>query len=404
MKILEQIKPTKRDEDKVLKLVDKVLKRLKLGDLKLELGGSYAKDTWLKGNHDVDIFVRFPYDKYKDKDISNVLKNRLKKYKVVHGSRDYFQIKKRDYIFELIPVLDIKNVKEAVNITDVSPLHTKWVKENLNNNDNVRLIKKFCKAQNVYGAESYIRGFSGYVLEILIVYYKTFFDLVKNAANWKENIVIDVEKFYKNKEEALNKLNKDKLNCLIVIDPVQKDRNAAAALSEEKFERFVEKCKEFMRNPSDEFFVEKKISIRDLKLESGDNNLLTIKVWPLKGKKDIIGSKLLKCFIYINKKLNEEGFKVVKSDWEFNNKALFWFYVKNNIVSLFKKHYGPPHNEEKHVEEFLKKWKDYEIKRNEDRLYINVARKFIELNDFVKDLLKDKYIKDNVRKIKLKNY
>ncbi|MBU2633875.1 MAG: CCA tRNA nucleotidyltransferase [Nanoarchaeota archaeon] len=404
MRVLDQIKPTKRDETRVLKIIEKVLQNLDLKDAKLELGGSYAKDTWLKGNHDVDVFVRFPYDKYKEKDISDVLKSRLKKYKVVHGSRDYFQIKKGDYVFEFIPVLDIKSSKEAKNITDVSPLHTKWVKEKLNDADQVRLVKKFCKAQGVYGAESYIRGFSGYVLEILTVHYKTFFDLVKNVANWKKGIVVDVEKFYKNKGDILEKLNKDKLSCLVVIDPVQKDRNAAAALCEDKFDKFVAKCKEFMRNPSNDFFVERKISIRDLKLESGENNFLTMKVWPLKGKKDIVGSKLLKCFVYINKKLSEEGFNVINSDWEFNEKAIFWFYVKNGTIGLYKKHYGPPKKEKKHFEEFLIKWKNHEIKKDKDKIYVELKREHTHLKDFVKNLLKSNYVKNNVKKIKLKNY
>ena len=404
MKILDEIKPNKDDEKLVLDMVNKVLKSIKLDDLNLELGGSFAKNTWLKNNHDIDIFVRFPYEKYRDRDLSNILKSRLKKYKLIHGSRDYFQIKKGDYVIELIPVLDIEDSKQAKNITDVSPLHTKWVKTNLHDPDQVRLIKKFCKAQNVYGAESYIRGFSGYVLEILTVYYKTFFNLVERASEWQKNTLIDASKFYKNKQEAIKKLNKDKLSPLIVIDPVQQDRNAAAALSEEKFEKFIKSCKEFMKNPSNDFFIERKIDITELKLESGNNTLIIIKAWPLDGKKDIIGSKLLKSFVYINKKLKEEGFKVIKCDWSFDKHGFFWFYIKNNNLSLLKKHYGPPHNEEKYVEEFTKKWQNYEIKRDEDRIYVEIKRRFTKLNDFIISLLKDKYIKDNVRKIKLMNY
>src|SRR3989344_9184591 len=176
MKILEDIKPNKEDRKKVRRLIDFIFDRIKIKDAKLELGGSYAKDTFLSGNHDIDVFVKFPYLKYKNKDISSVLNEILLiKHKKVHGSRDYFQIEKKGYSFEFIPVLDIRNPGQAKNITDFSPLHTKWVRKNLRNPDDARLIKKFCRAQEIYGAESYIKGFSGYVLEILAVYYKDFY-------------------------------------------------------------------------------------------------------------------------------------------------------------------------------------------------------------------------------------
>ena len=164
MKILDEIRPSERERKEVKKIIESVISNIKLNDAKLEIGGSYAKNTFLSGNHDIDIFAKFPYSKYKTKDISKELNRMLKmKNKKVHGSRDYFQFEKKGYNFELIPVLDIKNSSQARNITDVSPLHKKWVNKHLKNPDEVRLIKKFCRAQNVYGAESYIKGFSCYV-------------------------------------------------------------------------------------------------------------------------------------------------------------------------------------------------------------------------------------------------
>src|SRR3990167_7967472 len=53
-----------------------------------------------------------------------------------------------------------KHAKEAKNMTDVSLLHVGWVKKRLNKKlaDQVRLAKKFFRAQKVYGAETFIRG------------------------------------------------------------------------------------------------------------------------------------------------------------------------------------------------------------------------------------------------------
>ncbi|MBS3134942.1 nucleotidyltransferase domain-containing protein, partial [Candidatus Woesearchaeota archaeon] len=70
MKILDEIRPAEKEKQKVRKIIKSVLEKIKIMDAKLELGGSYAKDTFLSGNHDIDVFVKFPYLKYKNKDIS----------------------------------------------------------------------------------------------------------------------------------------------------------------------------------------------------------------------------------------------------------------------------------------------------------------------------------------------
>ena len=191
------------------------------------IGGSLAKGTFLKGDHDVDIFVKFPKE-YDSGRLSDILEKVLKPLKPerVHGSRDYFIKIDKKMKYEIVPVYDIKSASEIVNITDASPLHFKWLKEqarkNPKLNDEIRLAKAFCKSAGVYGAESYIRGFSGHVLDILIVNYCSFTGLIKNASRWKKPQVIDICNIYKG--DALQKLNKAKVESpLILIDPIQKE-------------------------------------------------------------------------------------------------------------------------------------------------------------------------------------
>ena len=402
MKILEQIKPTEEEKRSIKKLIESVLKKIKIEDAKFELGGSYAKDTFLTGNYDIDVFVKFPYKKYRNKDISEMLHKKLGfGHKRIHGSRDYFQLQRKKYTFEFIPVLDIKNSSQAKNITDVSPLHKKWVKQHLKNPDEVRLVKKFCRAQEVYGAESYIKGFSGYVLEILIVHYGSFFNFIKAVSKWRLPVYIDVSRHYKNKEEALKKINKSKTsNGLIIVDPTQKERNAAAAISKEKVSMLINSCKEYLRNPSDEFFIEKKLNIKDLVVESGENNLLLGKIKTFKGKKDVMGSKLVKVYDYVENKLKYAGFNVIKSGWYFNKDSLIYYIVKDEVLHDKITHSGPPLKEKRHVEEFKKKHGNYKISKG--KIYVELEREIKTLKDFSRKIAKDRYIKDNVRKIKFK--
>ena len=126
--VLKDIKPIGKDNgiDLFLKKLGKLIRD---GSIKAEVfaGGSIAKETFLKDDHDVDIFVKFDL-RYKGKDLSKILGKVLKPLhpKLVHGSRDYFSIENR-LSFEIIPVLNITKSGQAENIMDMSPLHVYWV-------------------------------------------------------------------------------------------------------------------------------------------------------------------------------------------------------------------------------------------------------------------------------------
>ena len=408
--VLKEIKPTSQEEKEFKRNVNKVLTKLNanLNNATAILGGSAVKNTWLRNTREADIFVCFDYKKYKDKNdkLSDILERILKKVypDVIRlpGSRDYFQIKQNNFRFEIVPILKIKEAKEALNITDVSPLHARWVLNHMKKNkriaDEIRLLKQFCKAAKCYGAESYIRGFSGYVCEILIVYYKNFMNLIKDAVNWKENEVIDIEGYYKNKD-PLKILNPSKLSPLIVIDPVQKDRNAAAALSKEKFLLFKERANQFIRDPSKEFFIIKKLDINKLK-ELG--NLVVLDVAPLEGKEDIIGCKLVKALNFVAKQLKKNGFNLIEYgwDWDKEKKASFYFITNQAELPKIRIRRGPPIKATYYVKKFKEKHKETFVKHG--RIYAKVKRKLTKLEEIVKEIINQPYVRDKVKRIKIK--
>ncbi|MDD5178521.1 MAG: nucleotidyltransferase domain-containing protein, partial [Candidatus Nanoarchaeia archaeon] len=184
---INRIKPGISETKEAISIINSIIKRIKIKNTKVSIGGSWAKNTHLTGNHDIDIYVKFNLNEYQKKDISKILEKELRKHfkiEKLHGSRDYFQIKKEHYTIELIPILEINKASEAKNITDISPLHVKFVNKNKKYSDHIRLSKRFAKVAKVYGAESYIKGFSGYVLEILTIYYKSFNNLIKAVSKW----------------------------------------------------------------------------------------------------------------------------------------------------------------------------------------------------------------------------
>jgi len=401
MGILKQIKPTKEEELFVNKNAEKFLCKIKkkLKNAKAVIGGSFAKNTWLSGNYDVDIFVKFNYRMYKDKDISRELGKILGNFKkkILHGSRDYFQINQGDISFEIVPVLDVKNYKQALNVTDISPLHSEFVKKHSNKKmqDEIRIAKQFLKANDLYGAESYIRGFSGYLTELLIINYKTFQNMLKNASKWPDSIVIDIKKHYKNPEDALGRINWAKQGPLLMIDPVQKNRNVAAALSREKFDAFKKLVSQYVKNPDEAYFTKKDFELSELK----DYTILEIS--PKNGKRDVVGAKLLKLFEFIKSKITEEGFNLIDSGWRFDKKTYFWYKVENEELELTKKHYGPLLIKKMHLKTFKEKWENYKVYKEKDRVYILIERKFPRFKNFLKNLTKEKIIKESLKKIRI---
>ena len=65
--------------------LNKQLKRVNV-KAKASLGGSYSKDTWLSGDYDVDIFVKFSLA-HKDQNLSDLLEKALRKWRHerIHG-------------------------------------------------------------------------------------------------------------------------------------------------------------------------------------------------------------------------------------------------------------------------------------------------------------------------------
>ena len=369
-------------------IVFKINSELRKIDAFAIIGGSFAKGTIIRTRrYDLDVFARFNYEKYKnrDKEISGILLNVLKKLnrnnafqiELLHGSRDYFRIHLKNaeklihipIYMEIVPVLSIGKTEDALNVTDVSPLHVLYVldkiKKGRNIADSIKIAKSFCYGQGCYGAESHIRGFSGYCLELLCLHFGSFINLLKAASKWniKEKTIIDIPKFYKSKNMIMIEMNEAKIvSPLIVVDPVQPDRNAAAAISSEKLEIFAKASKSFLKNPSLSFFVKKEITKEEMKKLAGKKkkSLIVIEAGSIKEKEDVAGAKLFKLFSMLLKKFKKEG--KVEGKWKYDEdgrKAEFFFLFKPEKSIILR---GPPVKLEQNVKQFRKKWKKTFIK------------------------------------------
>lgn len=367
------------------------------------MAGSFKKNTQLKHTKEIDVFILFNHKKYAagNASISDILEGKLKKlYRItrLHGSRDYFQLNAKQYVFEIIPILGITSYKQAKNITDISPLHAKWVSKHAKKLPDIRLAKAFLDAQGIYGAESYIRGFSGYAAEVLTIHYSSFLNLLRAATKWNPKQVIDPEKHYKSKN-ALLELNKSKISSLVLIDPVQPSRNVTAALSEESFNTFKDAAKKFLSKPSRKFF-ERQIPTRQQLISSIPKNcmLLTIKAVPEENKKDVMGAAILHKYETIRKELLSNRFKIKKSGWSWRKEAMLWFYISKQLPSKYTTIKGPSAKNEVHAARFRKKHSKAAEKHG--RLYASVKTRFPTPKALVKHILRQENFKRKLKSAK----
>ena len=361
-------------------------------DAEVFIGGSFAKGSMMKGNdYDIDVFVRFDW-KYENLSIylSKIVKfagKKLgKKVREVHGSRDYYQILFSDRLtFEIIPVSKISKPHEERNVTDLSYFHVNYVKKKLKNKDLVReilLAKKFCKANNFYGAESYIEGFSGYALECLIIYYGTFEKMLKELAKvGHEKLIIDIEKDYRTKAEIFMELNDSKTQGpIILVDPTWKERNALAGLGEETFRKFQDRAKELLVKPELNFFEWKEFSRENFEkyAKRKKYELIEVELESDRQEGDIAGTKMKKFARFLIWNFRE-FFEVTQ--WEFvypgiGQKSKSYFVLKSKGDVLKE---GPPLVMERDAKEFMKAHKEVFSKKG--RLWVKMKEN--EGNDFL---------------------
>ncbi len=322
---LKRISPSKSEILELKKIAESFIKLLNKKRLEAYIGGSLAKKTLIKKKEkqDIDIFVVFENSEDIFK-LEGILKkiNSIGNLKRIHGSRDYFQIDCSEAKLEIVPVVRNYDPKTAENVTDVSLFHVNYIKKEINKNskiaDEIRLAKSFCNAQKCYGAESYIKGFSGYALEVLVIYFGSFIKFLKGIQKKK---IIDPLKYFKNEREIMREINSSKLNSpIILVDPTYKYRNVTAGLGYETFNKFIESSRNFLKFPSSDFFLEKKIDLDSLKniARESKTKLIEVNLSTDRQEGDIAGAKMKKFFDFFANSLVRKKQVVLKKEFDYS--------------------------------------------------------------------------------------
>jgi len=398
--VLEKIKPTEKDQAERKKIANEIINKIKDFKFNADIVGSLAKDTNLLCSDDIDIFVFFPMDKpidFLESKVIEIGKKILPEFEIDYAEHPYIKGIYKNYLIEIVPCYDFgkeiygkfKNIATAV---DRTPYHTKYVKEKISKlkiSDDIRLLKQFMKGINVYGAESKVSGFSGYLVELLCIYYGSFKNVLLHASKWKFNEFIDIENRWKGKGKILFSAP------LVVIDPVDENRNVAAAVNKQKMSEFIYKSREFIKNPTKEFFfpekkeeIEKKFIID--KMRERETKFICIAFNHKKINLNNLYTQLEKTKNSIINEFKENGFRVLNSRIWSNelNLSIILFEFEVWKLPKIKKQIGPPVDiDEIHQEAFLAK---HNAKIENDRWVAYPERKYKTASELIEKILSEK--------------
>jgi tRNA nucleotidyltransferase (CCA-adding enzyme) len=358
----------------------------------VEFGGSYVKGTWLPEKADVDIFVKFKKSTA-DKKFVEISKKigfeSMKKFKpyVRYSEHPYVEATIKGTKVNVVPCYDVKK-GQWQSAADRSPFHTKFMLESLTGvmKDEVRLLKNFLSCNKIYGSEIAKQGISGYVTEVLILHYGSFQEVIKAIAKLKKNHVI-------------GKPTKNFDTPIIIIDPIDSNRNLGAAISNENLGKFILASRAFIKKASISFF---KLKQNQKIFKNNLENSIVIKFNYKQRSPDIIWGQIKRAASSLATQLEIEGYQVLRHAGvaDEKNEACLIFLLQSLTIEENFLRDGPDYFFGTESETFIAK------NSKNSMMWIGPNRKILSLqkrkqNDvrlFLKDLLKNHLNKSGIPK------
>lgn len=408
--VLEKVTPKKRERAEMEALAEKLERKVVSAcrdfgvEAEVRVEGSVAKDTWLRRERDIDIFMRVPTT-IPRKSLGSICLKIARKS--TEGSKQIERFAEHPYLeaivddtrINIVPCYKVKR-GEWLSATDRTPFHTNYVKKHLEKQmkGEVRLLKKFMKGIDAYGAEIKVGGFSGYLCELLILRYKFFVNALKAFAQYKKRIVIDIEGHYEGRENELELLFKEPL---VTVDPVDRGRNAASAVQPKKLYTFVAAARAFLGNPYTKFFYPPEtaaLPAKELeqKLAKHGSAIIFLTFEKVDAVPDILWGQLYKSKRSLHKLIQLNGFNVLRDLAWSDEKTInmFIFELEQRFIPLVKKHLGPPLEKKNECEKFLLKHMKSPNTISgpyieNGRWVVEICRKYTDAIVLLKDKLRD---------------
>ena len=361
--VLERIRPDENETTKINKIYNNLKNEINKQNLDSLIVGSIAKGTNLKGA-DIDLFIRFDEDTDLKSEGLKVAREILTDGKELYAQHPYLRGEIEGIGIDLVPCYAIKDSSKSISAVDRTPFHTKWVAENIaGKEDEVRLAKQFLKGAGAYGANAAIGGFSGYLVEILIIRYENFENLVRKISLWKPPIIIED---VKNAPKA----------AMMIKDPVDERRNVSAGVTLKGLGTAILAAKGFLNNPTLDFFFPKN------KIRKSKGVVTTVTLPHPGGNEETVLPWLQRQGRKINKAIAD--FEPIAWNANLGNNCFLVFETATVELPDIVSHKGPPPWEDGALD-FLKKYPDATL--SSKRLEIGRPPRHSKIDEVILELI-----------------
>ncbi len=318
--------------------------------------GSTSRNTWLREDIDIDIFIQFPLSVSK-KDLEKyglevgheILENGHEEY----ADHPYVKGKFEEFDVDIVPCYSINSSKDIVSAVDRTPLHGIYLSSHITEEltDEIRVFKKFLKNCGIYGSDLKTQGVSGYLAELLIIMFGGFKQTIEEVSQWGPSVRLDMENHSSYNFES----------PLTLIDPIDPTRNVAAALSTENFSRLQHCSRDFLSDPRVDFFnysSAESITPDELKshIKIRGTSLLSIIFTTPSIVDDELYPQLQKSLSGISDLLRRQGFQIIRKHAFSRSDTLLFFELASLSIPSIELHEGPPLSSKEHASIFFNKY------------------------------------------------
>jgi tRNA nucleotidyltransferase (CCA-adding enzyme) len=345
--------------------------------------GSVARDTWIRGDRDLDIFMLFSPDLSRDQleeqglglarsvaeSLGGTYHEKYAEHPYIHATIEGLKV-------DIVPCYRVPDASSIRSAVDRTPFHTRYIKERIGSfTDDVLLLKQFMKNNGVYGSDQMTEGFSGYLCELLIFHYKGFTRLIDTAQSWHPGICIDIG----------GHRTKDFSEPLVVVDPVDPGRNVSASVSLTKLCEFIELCRGYCEDPGREFFFLSPDIILDRRrfcdeLEGRGTFFYAIYFATPPYIEEIVVPQLRKSLGAICSLLSRHEFVVSRAGYEMHeDRSVFLIELLVDSLPPVRRHQGPPVWAFQNAGQFTRKYLDTDSVRVFSGPYIENGIYIVEL-------------------------
>ncbi len=327
-------------------------------EARIEQVGSTARNTWLPGERDIDIFVCFPPNLSRDEletyglDVGHAV---IPDGKEEYAEHPYVTGRVEGFDVDLVPCYDVHEATDIRSAVDRTPFHTRYVDDRLDDRTatEVRVIKQFLTGIGRYGSDLRTRGFSGYLTELLVLEYGDAPSLIEAVADWSPPIRLDPADHGSSRFE----------DPLVVIDPTDPNRNVAAVLTPETLASTQHYARDLLEDPRVTIFEPRSLEplstaeVRSAVTNRGTHpialkfptpELVADELWP----------QLEKSRRGIAAELDRRGFDVLRSTAFAGGSTVLLFELEVDERPTIERHEGPPVAVREHATSFYATYAD----------------------------------------------